>query len=501
MAYKYFPHTPDDIQLMLERCGMTRLDELYSDIPANLQLKRDYKLPEQMSDPELEEKFNDLACEIDTGDNLLGAGYYEHYTPAAIKALTSRSEFLTSYTPYQAEISQGTLQYIFEYQSMMAELTGMEVSNASMYDCATATAEAMLMAVAAGKKRKRVLVSETLSPQVTGVVLTYARFHGIDVDFIYMNDGVTDLNHMRDVLAEGDVAAVILASPNYYGIVEDYTGVADMVHEAKALLIMNCNASTLGVLKSPGEWGADIACGEAQSLGIPLSFGGPGLGFLCTSKKLIRKMPGRIVGATTDADGKRAFVLTLQAREQHIRREKATSNICSNQSLMALHATIYLALMGAKGLREVNELSFSAAHYLAKRLVETGLFRLEYPNRPFVNEFLLRYIGEEEIGVSLEKIVTYLAKTDAYNLGVIIDTDLLLVYTPETISKEDIDLLMNTLITDVRFELFNDDEDADDYDNEFDDYADEDSFFDDNDDDNQKGINLFGEFLKKGGKR
>ena len=319
-----------------------------------------------------------------------GAGFYDHFTPAAIPALTSRSEFLTAYTPYQPEISQGTLQYIFEYQSMMAELTGLPVSNASMYDGTTATAEAMMMAVAASRKRRKVLVSATVSPATRAVLDTYAHYHGIELRTLPQDDGgVTSRAALDEELAQGDVAGVIVASPNYYGIVEDYTGWADAIHAAKALMLMNCIVADLAVLRTPGEWGADIACGDAQSLGMPLHYGGPYLGYLCCTKALMRKMPGRIVGATTDETGRRTFVLTLQAREQHIRRDKATSNICSNQGLMALHATVYLSLLGPDGLRQVCDQGAAGAHWLAKRLEQTGKMRLTYPGSTWLNEFVM----------------------------------------------------------------------------------------------------------------
>ena len=319
-----------------------------------------------------------------------GGGFYHHYTPAVIPALLSRSEFYTAYTPYQPEISQGTLQYIFEYQSMMCQLTGMDVSNASMYDGSTATAEAMIMAVNASKRKRRVLISATVAPAVAQVCSTYASSLGITLEVIPEHDGITSKDELEQMLGAGDVAAVIIASPNYFGIVEDYSGYAELCHGHKSLLIMNCHASALGVLRSPGEWGADIACGDAQSLGMPMNFGGPYLGYICTVKSLIRKMPGRIVGATTDEAGKRVFVLTLQAREQHIRREKATSNICSNQGLMALHTAVYLSLMGAEGLRRVNELGADGLRRLTEGLESTGVMTLCYPGQPVLNEALFK---------------------------------------------------------------------------------------------------------------
>lgn len=374
---------------MLERIGVASVDDLYADIPEEVVFKGEYALPEGMSEIELRRFFKELGAKNRRLTVFAGGGAYDHYSPSVIPHLLERSEFYTAYTPYQPEISQGTLQYIFEYQSMISELTGMESANASMYDGATATAEVMFMMVASARKKNRVLVSSTLSERVLAVVRTYARFHGVDLTEIPERDGVTDLQAIPAELAKGDVAGVIVPTPNRYGIIEDYTGLADMVHGAKALLAVNADPSALAVLRTPAEWGADIACGDGQTLGMPLQFGGPYLGYIACSNSMLRKMPGRVVGATTDASGKRCYVLTLQAREQHIRRQKATSNICSNQSLMALYATIYVALMGNDGLREVNRLSCDGAHYLAARLVESGKFKLAF-DKPFLKEFVVK---------------------------------------------------------------------------------------------------------------
>ncbi|HAP51182.1 MAG TPA: aminomethyl-transferring glycine dehydrogenase subunit GcvPA [Porphyromonadaceae bacterium] len=438
MTYKYFPHTDADVQAMLQRCGLRSLDDLYTDIPDELQFHRDYDLPPAMSEVELRRFFDTLGSLNNTLTCFAGAGTYDHYSPSVVQDMMRRSEFLTSYTPYQAEISQGTLQYIFEYQSMMSELTGMEVSNASMYDGATATAEAMMMAVAAGKKRNRILISATLNPMMVRVIETYAKFHGVAIEIIEQEGGVTSRADFEQKVAQPDVAGVIVAIPNFFGIVEDYTGWADTCHANKALFITTCVASTLGVLKTPGEWGADIAVGDGQSLGIPMNFGGPGLGFLCTSKKLIRKMPGRIVGATTDVDGKRTFVLTLQAREQHIRREKATSNICSNQSLMALYVTMYMALMGSRGLRQVNEMGYSGAHYLADQLVKSGKWALAYPDKPFLNEFVVR------TKLDIDALQQECAQ-DGIHAGVRVGSDTLLLCVTEMRTREEIDNLVDIL--------------------------------------------------------
>lgn len=383
------PHTEEDIARMLERIGVDSIDDLFGDVPAEVVFKGEYDIPESMSEIELRRHFEELGKKNSTVTVFAGQGAYDHYSPSVIAHLLGRSEFYTAYTPYQPEISQGTLQYIFEYQSMITQLTGMEATNASMYDGATSAAEAAFMMQASAKKRNRILLSETLLPAVVDVVSTYCKFRGIDVTVLPADNGVTSRTALTEALAAGDVSGVIVANINRYGIIEDYTGMADEIHAAKAYMTMVCDPSSLAVLRSPAEWGADIACGDGQTLGMPLQFGGPYLGFIATSKAMIRKMPGRVVGATKDADGKRAFVLTLQAREQHIRREKATSNICSNQSLMALYATIYISLMGEKGLQEVNRLSCDGAHYLCSRLVESGKFALAF-QAPFLKEFTLR---------------------------------------------------------------------------------------------------------------
>ena len=392
--YKFFPHTDADLHDMFLQIGIDKLDDLYAQIPESIRFRGDYKLPSEMSEIEVRQLFEKLGSQNKQLTCFAGYGVYDHYTPSVIPQLLQRSEFLTSYTPYQAEISQGTLHYIFEYQSMMTELTGMDVSNASMYDGSTATAEAMMMAVAAGKKQNKVLVSDTMNGDIRKVLDTYALHHGIELVTIPMKDGVTDLSTLNSQLSslEG-MAGVIVQQPNVYGIVEDFTGFADACHENKALLIINSVAADLAVLKTPGEWGADIAVGDGQSLGIPMQFGGPYVGYMCCTEKLIRKMPGRIVGMTKDNRDQRAFVLTLQAREQHIRRQKATSNICSNQSLMALFVTIYCSLMGKQGLKEAAQLSYAGAHYLWDELKKTGRFHLVY-EKPFFNEFYVKYDGD-----------------------------------------------------------------------------------------------------------
>lgn len=388
-TFSYFPHAEDDIKSMLERIGVGSLDDLYSDVPDKFIYRGEYDLPDAMSEQQVRSFFESLDKKDLHLKVFAGAGAYDHYTPSVIPYICSRSEFLTAYTPYQAEISQGTLRYIFEYQSMICALTGMDVSNASMYDGPTAAAEAMMMAVACTKRKTRVLLSETLLPHVRKVVETYAKFHDVQLGYIPMKDGQTGLEPMKEELAKGDVAGVIVPSLNRFGIVEDLTGFAEAVHEAKAIAVEYCDPSALAVVRTPGEWDFDIAVGDGQSLGIPMCFGGPYVGFMACRKDYVRKMPGRIVGQTQDADGKRCFVLTLQAREQHIRREKATSNICSNQSLMALYVTVYMSLMGKEGLAKVNSLSSAGAHYLYGELLKTGKFEPVF-DKPFLKEFVLK---------------------------------------------------------------------------------------------------------------
>ena len=389
-ALSYLPHTEADIKAMLERIGVKKLEDLYSDVPAEFLKKGAYALPDALSEQEIRDYFASLEAMNGKLKVFVGAGAYDHYTPAVIPYLCSRSEFLTAYTPYQCEISQGTLRYIFEYQSMICALTGMDVANASMYDGPTAAAEAMKMAVACTRKKTRVLLSKTLLPHVIQVVETYAKFHGVQLGYLPAQDGQTSLQALQAELAADDVAGVIVPSVNRYGIIEDHSGFADAIHAEKGILVEYCDPSALAVVKTPAGWDADIAVGDGQPLGLPLCYGGPYVGFMAVKKDHMRKMPGRIVGQTVDKEGRRVFVLTLQAREQHIKREKATSNICSNESLMALWVTIYLSLMGPEGLREVNRISSDGAHYLYKELLATGKFEEVFPGKPFLKEFVLK---------------------------------------------------------------------------------------------------------------
>ena len=399
----YLPHTQADIRAMLDRIGVKKLEDLYADVPAEFLKKGAYALPDAMSEQEIRDYFAALEAMNARLKVFVGAGAYDHYTPAVIPYLCSRSEFLTAYTPYQCEISQGTLRYIFEYQSMMCMLTGLDVSNASMYDGPTAAAEAMKMAIACTRKKTRVLLSSTLLPNVVDVVKTYAKFHGVEISLVPAANGQTSMEALKAELAKDDVAGVIVPSVNRFGIVEDHSGFADAIHAQKAVLVEYCDPSALAVVKTPAEWDADIAVGDGQSLGLPLCYGGPYVGFMTVKKDHMRKMPGRIVGQTTDKEGRRVFVLTLQAREQHIKREKATSNICSNESLMALWVTIYLSLMGPQGLKEVNKLSTDGAHYLKAELLKTGKFEDVFPGQPFLKEFVLKYKGNGSLQEKLEK--------------------------------------------------------------------------------------------------
>ena len=418
---------------MLAKVGVKSLDELYAQIPDGIRFKGDYQLPYAASELEIRQVFDKLGSQNKQLTCFAGMGVYDHYTPSVIPNLLQRSEFLTSYTPYQAEISQGTLHYIFEYQSMMAELTGMDISNASMYDGTTAAAEAMMMAVAAGKKQNKVLVTGGINPQTYEVLKTYALHQGIELELIPTKDGATNLDDVKAKLAEGGIAGVMVQQPNVYGIVEDFTGFAEACHDHKALFIIDSVAADLAVLKTPGEWGADIAVGDGQSLGIPMLFGGPYVGYMCCTEKLIRKMPGRIVGMTKDNRDQRAFVLTLQAREQHIRRQKATSNICSNQSLMALFVTMYLSLMGKQGVKEAAQLSYAGAHYLCDELIKTGRFTLVY-DKPFFNEFYVKYDGDAQ--------TLYQRFIEAGILGGIMFEDGFLFAVTEKRTKEEIDELV-----------------------------------------------------------
>ena len=436
-TFSYFPHTEDDIRAMLDRIGVSSLDDLYADVPEKFIYKEEYDLPDAMSEQQVRDFFLSLDKKNVQLKVFAGAGAYDHYTPSVVPYICSRSEFLTAYTPYQAEISQGTLRYIFEYQSMICSLTGMDVSNASMYDGPTAAAEAMKMAVACTKRKNRVLLSETLLPNVRKTVETYAKYNGVQLGYIAAENGQTSLASLKKELQAGDVAGIIVPAVNRFGIVEDFTGFADAVHETKGIVVEYCDPSALAVVKTPAEWNFDVAVGDGQTLGIPISFGGPYVGFMACRNDYVRKMPGRIVGQTEDAEGRRCFVLTLQAREQHIRREKATSNICSNQSLMALYVTIYMSLMGAEGLRKVNELSSAGAHYLYDRLLQTGKFEKVF-DKPFLKEFVL------STDLDIEKLQKHLLANGIFGAVKVAEGQVSFCAT-ENNTKEEIEHLLNVI--------------------------------------------------------
>ncbi|MBI4459248.1 MAG: aminomethyl-transferring glycine dehydrogenase subunit GcvPA [Acidobacteria bacterium] len=390
---RYLPKSPQERQQMLQAIGCDSVEQLFDSIPPAVRLRRPLALGTGLSEPEILDYFRKRASENARGvTSFLGAGAYDHFRPAVIDAMVSRSEFYTAYTPYQPEIAQGTLQAIFEFQTMICQLTGMEVANASLYDGSTALPEAVMMALRAND-RQRVLVSRSVHPEYRQVLQTYLQHLGVKLDEIpYEGTGRTDSAELTERL-DSAVAAVVLQSPNFLGVVEDVASAAAQVHAAGAMLIvMITEPVSLGILRPPAE--ADIVAGEAQSFGVPASFGGPYVGFLATREKYLRSMPGRLVGQTTDANGERAFCLTLSTREQHIRREKATSNICTNQSLCALMVTIFLSIYGKRGLRELALQNLSRARYAARNFQQAGA-RLRFTG-PFFNEFVVASDGNAE---------------------------------------------------------------------------------------------------------
>lgn len=432
----YVPNTPAERKEMLKAIGLESMDQLFGDIPEDLKLSGPLNLPAPMSEMELRELMAGYALQNDEGGLLFrGAGAYRHYIPAVVPQLASRSEFYTAYTPYQAEMSQGMLQSIFEWQTVICNITGMEAANASVYDGAVAAAEALLM-LSNAKRKNKVLYSAALNPEVIQTMKTYAHCYGIELVEIPVNgEGITDMERLGAELP--DSAGYIAAQPNYYGCIEKMDELAELTHACKALLVSYCNPISLGVIKRPGDYGADIAIGEAQPMGIPMSFGGPYAGFMATTSKLIRNLPGRIVGETTDAEGGRAFVLTLQAREQHIRREKASSNICSNEMLCAIMATIYACTMGPSGMREVGEANIAKAHYLAGELTKLPGLRMRY-NAPFFNEFVIDSDRPaEEINEAL--------KGFGIVGGLVLPDGGMLWCATEMNSREDIDFLIDML--------------------------------------------------------
>ncbi len=381
----YLPSTRQEREAMLKAIGLEKIDDLYQDVPEDVLLKSPLNIPQGLSEMDVREKMQSIAAKNTRFDVILrGAGAYDHYIPAIVSSVTSKEEFSTTYTPYQAEISQGILQSIFEFQTMICELTGMDVSNASMYDGASSAAEAAMMCI--DRRRDRVLVSEGVHPETIETIRTYCWGRNIPMQTVPLNNGVTDQAALKSQLDE-KTACVVIQQPNFYGQIEEAAVLNDITHQSGAKAVMAVYPTALGLLETPAEQGADIVTGEGQPLGLPLSYGGPYLGFLACKKELTRLLPGRIAGQTKDSSGRRAFVLTLQAREQHIRREKASSNVCSNQALCAMTAAVYMAAMGPQGLRQAAELCFHKAHYFASELQKIPGFDLIYSG-DFFNEFV-----------------------------------------------------------------------------------------------------------------
>jgi len=448
----YLFSTDHERQAMLQAIGVRSVAQLLEQIPAALQLDRPLNLPPALTELELERGISNLAARnVGVGDRVcfLGGGAYQHFVPAVVDEVTSRGEFYTAYTPYQAEASQGSLQAFFEYQSLICELTRMDVSNASLYDGASAVAEAVLMAIHVTDRPKKVVLSAAVHPEYLQVVQTYVSHLGCEVVVVPAPDGATDQDKLAAAV-DDQTAAVVMASPNFFGCLEDMTAASELAHQHGALSVQVFDPISLGLLRRPGELGVDIAVAEGQPLGIPLQFGGPYLGILACREKFVRKLPGRLIGQTVDRLGRTCFVLNLQAREQHIRREKATSNICTNQGLLALRATVYLALVGPRGLREVAESCCRLAHYAHEQLLQgPGISPLG--NRPFFKEFAIRVAGGAEaarqraaaagidVGPALSRVpaIRGLSETDR--------AQGLLVAVTECRSRQDIDRLCAAL--------------------------------------------------------
>ena len=389
MKHRYLPMTEQDKTAMLETIGVSCIDELFSDIPEKVRFKGEYKIKEAKSETSLMKELFKLAdqnADLKRNVSFLGAGVYDHYMPVIVDHVISRSEFYTAYTPYQPEISQGELQAIFEFQTMICELTGMDVANSSMYDGGTALAEAAMLS-AGHTKRKKIVVSSAVHPEYREVLKTYAKGQNLEVIEATIKEGVTDAEALKSLVNE-DVAAVIVQYPNFFGRIEPLKEVEEIIHAYKGLFVVNSNPLSLGVLTPPGKFGADIVIGDAQPFGIPAAFGGPHCGYFAVTNKLMRKVPGRLVGQTVDDQGRRGFVLTLQAREQHIRREKATSNICSNQALNALAASVAMTALGKKGVHEMAAANLQKAHY-AKTAFKAAGIEVVFDGFSF-NEFVVK---------------------------------------------------------------------------------------------------------------
>lgn len=442
---RYIANTEHEKTEMLKEIGIDNIRDLFKAIPDSVYLTKALNIPDNISEVDLLKSLKALSEKNKNLDNytcFLGAGAYDHYIPTVIDSLISRQEFYTAYTPYQPEISQGTLQSIFEYQTMICELTGMQVSNASMYDGATALTEAAIMACEA-TKRTEILIAKSVHPESRKILNTYSKYRNISIVEVGYKNGQIDVEDLKSKIND-NTAALLLQSPNFFGIIEDIVSVETLVHNNKSLLVVSADPISLAILESPGKLGADIVVGEAQALGTPISYGGPYLGFFATTEKLMRKMPGRIAGQTVDSNGKRGFVLTLQTREQHIRREKATSNICSNHALNALMATIYLTVLGKEGLRKLANLCIQKSHYAYKELLNTGKFT-EVFTAPFFKEFVVK--SEEAVNSLNDKLFN-----DKIIGGYSIEKDYdeinngWLVAVTEKRSKEEIDLLVRKAV-------------------------------------------------------
>jgi glycine dehydrogenase subunit 1 len=389
MKHRYLPITESDKIAMLDAIGVSSVDELFSDIPESVRFKGEYKIKPAKSEPALMKELARMAgknADLKTNTSFLGAGVYDHYMPVIVDHVISRSEFYTAYTPYQPEISQGELQAIFEFQTMICELTGMDVANSSMYDGGTALAEAAMLS-AAQTKRKKVLISAAVHPEAKDVVKTYAKGQYIEVVEVPFKDGITDLEALEEMTDE-NTAAVIVQYPNFFGRIENMNELEKIAHSKKSLFVVSSNPLALGALTPPGKFGADIVVGDAQPFGIPAAFGGPHCGYFAVTSKLMRKIPGRLVGQTKDEEGRRGFVLTLQAREQHIRRDKATSNICSNQALNALAASVAMTALGKKGVKELAIANIQKANYARNAFKKSG-FEIVFEG-PSFNEFVIK---------------------------------------------------------------------------------------------------------------
>lgn len=441
--HRYLPMTDEDKKAMLEAIGVSSTDELFQDIPEKVRFKGEYRIKEAKSESALMKELAQMAdknADVKRNVCFLGAGVYDHYMPVIVDHVLSRSEFYTAYTPYQPEISQGELQAIFEFQTMICELTGMDVANSSMYDGGTALAEAAMLS-AGHTKRKKIILSNAVHPEYREVVKTYAKGQKLEWIEAPVKNGVTDLEALKDIITD-EIAAVIVQYPNFFGRIEPLKEMEELIHSHKSLFVVSSNPLSLGILTPPGKFGADIVVGDAQPFGIPTSFGGPHCGYFAVTGKLMRKVPGRLVGQTTDDQGRRGFVLTLQAREQHIRRDKATSNICSNQALNALAASVAMTALGKKGVREMAAANLQKAHYAKNALKEGGIEIVD--DGPVFNEFVVK------LNSPVKEINRKLLKKGiigGYNLGKDYPQlkDHMLIAVTELRTKEEIDTLVKEL--------------------------------------------------------